>query len=102
MTQAETMLEMEMIEFIQEFCNKIGPRAPCSSEELAAANLFKEKAKKYCDDVVSETFYTHPGAYKAAFRVPVILYIVSLVLYWITPLLSLFVAILLILILKHL
>lgn len=99
MTQAETMLEMEMIEFIQEFCNKIGPRAPCSSEELAAANLFKEKAKKYCDDVVSETFYTHPGAYKAAFRVPVILYIVSLVLYWITPLLSLFVAILLILIL---
>ena len=74
MALAESNLEMEMKDFIQEFCDKIGPRAPCSSEELAAANLFKEKVKNYCEDVVNETFYTHPGAYKAAFRVPMIFY----------------------------
>jgi len=99
MTLVESKLEMEMKEFIQEFCDKIGPRAPCSSEELAAATLFKEKVKKYCDDVVSETFYTHPGAYKAAFRVPMILYFISLVLYWLIPWMSLLVAFILIIIL---
>ena len=99
MTGTGILLESEMREFIQDFCDKIGPRAPCSSEERAAANLFKEKMRKYCDDVASETFYTHPGAYKAAFRLPVILYLISLVLYWLIPWLSLIVAVILIFIL---
>jgi len=99
MSNTEAILEREMKEFIQEFCETIGPRAPCSSEEKAAANLFKEKMKKYCDDVVSETFFTHPGAYKAAFRVPMVLYLVSLVLYWFIPWLSLIVSTILIVIL---
>lgn len=99
MSNAESILEREMKEFVQEFCDKIGPRAPCSSEEMAAANLFKEKMNNYCDDVVIEPFSTHPGAYKAAFRVPMILYLVSLILYWLIPWLSLIVAFILILIL---
>ena len=99
MSNGEATLEKEMKEFIQEFCETIGPRAPCSSEEMAAANLLKEKMKSYCDDVVNETFITHPAAYKAAFRVPMVLYIVSLVLYWLIPWLSLIVSIILIIIL---
>jgi hypothetical protein len=88
-----------MREFIVEFCETIGPREPCSSEERAASKLFQEKMKKHCEDVVSETFLTHPGAYKAAFRVPMVLYFISLVLYWLIPWLSLIVSILLIIIL---
>ena len=99
MSGAEPILESKMKEFIEEFCNKLGPRAPCSSEELAAAKLFKEKMKKYCDDVACEPFYARPGAYKAAFRLPMILYIVSLFLYWMLPLVSLIVSFLSILIL---
>jgi len=99
MSNAKSMLEREMKEFIKEFCITIGPRPPCSSEEAAAANLFKEKLKIHCDDVVSETFSTHPGAYKAAFRVPMVLYLVSLVFYWLIPWLSLIVSIVLIIIL---
>ncbi|MHA1526962.1 MAG: hypothetical protein ACTSQD_08015, partial [Promethearchaeota archaeon] len=99
MSNTEAILEREMKEFIQEFCETIGPRAPCSSEERTAANLYKEKLKSHCDDVVSETFFTHPGAYKAAFRVPMVLYLVSLVLYWLIPWLSLIVSIISIIVL---
>ena len=99
MSNGEAILEKEMKEFIQEFCDKIGPRAPCSSEEMAASMLLKEKMENCCDDVVGETFFTHPGAYKAAFRVPMILYFASLVLYWLIPWLSLIVSLVLILVL---
>lgn len=51
MSNTEKELENEMNEFILEFCEKIGPRPPCSSEEREAAKLFRDKMKNYCDEV---------------------------------------------------
>ena len=85
----EKTLNLEMRDFIHEFCDKIGPRPPCSSNEAKAAQLFYDKIKLYCDEIEIEKFFTQPQAYKSAFRFPMILYILSIIFYWFYPLLSL-------------
>jgi len=87
--QLDQKLEIDIKEFISEFCMKVGPRPPCSSNEARAAQLFYDKIKNYCDEIVIEKFPTHPRAYKASFRFPMILYILSIIFYWFLPLLSL-------------
>jgi hypothetical protein len=82
-------IEKEINEFISEFCEKIGPRPPCSSNEARAAQLFYDKIKNYSDEIIIEKFHTHPQAYKASFRYPMILYILAIIFYWFLPLLSL-------------
>ncbi len=85
---------VEMKDFILEFCEKIGPRPPCSNNEAKAAKLFYNKLKALGYNVENERFIVHPGAYKASFRVPMILFILSVIFYWIYPLLSLIISIL--------
>lgn len=85
----EQKLEKEINDFISEFCEKIGPRPPCSSNEARAAQLFYDKIKNYSDEIIIEKFHTHPQAYKASFRYPMILYILSITFYWFLPSLSL-------------
>ena len=85
----EENLNLKMRDFILEFCDKIGPRPPCSSNEKKAAQLFYNKIKNYCDEIEIENFFAHPQAYKSAFRFPMILYILTIILYWFLPLLSL-------------
>lgn len=85
----EENLNLEMRDFILEFCDKIGPRPPCSSNETKAAQLFYDKIKTYCDEIEIEEFFAHPQAYKSAFRFPMILYILTIIFYWFLPLLSL-------------
>ena len=85
----EEKLKLEIKEFILEFCDKIGPRPPCSSNEVKAAQLFYDKIKNYSNEIQIENFSTHPQAYKSAFRFPMILYILSIIFYWFLPLLSL-------------
>ena len=92
--QLDQKLEIDIKEFISEFCEKIGPRPPCSSNEAKAAQLFYDKIKNYCDEIVIEKFHTHPGTYKASFRYPMVLYIFSIIFYWFLPLLSLILTIL--------
>lgn len=87
-------LEIDIKEFISEFCEKVGPRPPCSSNEARAAQLFYNKIKNYSDEIIIKKFYTHPHAYKASFRYPMILYILSIIFYWFLPLLSLILIIL--------
>ncbi len=82
----------DMKRFILEICESIGPRPPCSKAEAEGAKYFEENLKKYCDEVIIENFSTHPGAYKAAFRLPVILYIISLCFFWILPAISLIIS----------
>ena len=99
MLNTDLALEKEMHDFILEFCEKIGPRAPCSKEEREAAILFREKIKDHSDFTSQEMFHTNPGPYKAAYLVPMVLYFVSLVLYLFIPWLSLVVSIILLFIL---
>ena len=84
----------EMKDFILEFCEKVGPRSPCSNNESKAAKLFNSKLKSLGFNVITEEFSVHPGAYKASFRLPMILFIFSTLFYWIYPLISLIISIL--------
>ena len=90
----DELLIAEMKDFILEFCEKVGPRSPCSNNESKAAILFYNKLKALGYNVKIEEFTVHPGAYKASFRLPMILFILSIIFYWIYPLLSLIISIL--------
>jgi len=90
----DELLIVEMKDFILEFCEKVGPRSPCSNNESKAAKLFYNKLKALGYNVKIEEFTVHPGAYKASFRLPMILFILSIIFYWIYPLLSLIISIL--------
>ncbi|MFB0561923.1 MAG: M28 family metallopeptidase [Candidatus Lokiarchaeia archaeon] len=71
----------EIKEFIKLFCDEVGPRPPCSEQEAKAAKLLKKKFGEYCDKPSIESFTCRPGAYRAAFRWPIILYILSTISY---------------------
>lgn len=90
----DEQLISEMKDFILEFCEKVGPRSPCSRNESEAAKLFYNKLKSLGHEVKTEEFTVHPGAYKASFRLPMILFILSIIFYWIYPLLSLIISVL--------
>ncbi|MHA1431483.1 MAG: hypothetical protein ACTSRV_13985 [Candidatus Freyarchaeota archaeon] len=74
-------IQAEIKEFIGYFCEKVGPRPPCSVEEARAAKLLNKKIGEYCDETRIERFTCRPGAYRAAFRWPILLYILSTISY---------------------
>ncbi len=82
-------LEREIEQYIQEICKKVGPRPPCSKKEAELAELFRVKLEGLRSDVHIEKFFTHPGAYKVSFRLPIFFYFLSIGLFWYFPLLSL-------------
>ncbi|MEX2753083.1 MAG: M28 family metallopeptidase [Candidatus Freyarchaeota archaeon] len=71
----------EIEEFIKYFCDEVGPRPPCSEQEAKAAKLLKKKFDEYCDKTSLENFTCRPAAYRWVFRLPIILYILSVALY---------------------
>ncbi len=81
-----------MKSFITEICTTIGPRPPCSPQERACGQVLKQKLQDLCDEVTLERFVTHPHAYKAGFRLPMILYLLALFFYWGVPWASLILA----------
>ncbi len=81
-----------MKSFVTEVCTTIGPRPPCSPQELACGKVLEQKLQGRCDEVTLERFITHPQAYKAGFRVPMILYLLALAFYWGVPWASLILA----------
>ena len=69
-------------------CDRIGPRPPCSGAERRCAEYIRDEWKKYTDKTCLEVFTCHPDAYRASFRWPIALTIISLCLYHLIPLLS--------------
>lgn len=68
---------------IQDICDKIGPRSPCSKEEAECAVYIQNFFKKYTKVNGIEKFICHPGSYRAAFRIPTINLILTTISYWI-------------------
>lgn len=68
---------------IQDICEKIGPRAPCSEQEAACATYIENHFKSYTKNTGIEKFYCHPGSYRAAFRIPMINLMIATLSYWI-------------------
>ncbi|MBS7248972.1 MAG: M20/M25/M40 family metallo-hydrolase [Candidatus Freyarchaeota archaeon] len=79
----------EIKEFIEYFCDEVGPRPPCSEQEAKAARLMKKKFDEYCDKTSLENFTCRPAAYRWVFRLPIILYILSVALYVVSTYFSL-------------
>jgi hypothetical protein len=74
---------------IRWICDRIGPRPPCSEAERRCAEYIQEEWRKHTDETRLEVFTCHPAAYRAAFRWPIVLTLLSLCLYPLIPLLSL-------------
>lgn len=74
---------------IEWICESIGPRLPCSEAERKLAEYIKAQWEKLSDQTFLEEFTCHPDAYPATFRWPIALFIISLCLYHLLPLLSL-------------
>ena len=91
---SDKQIEKNMRDFISEICETIGPRKSCSENEAQLASYFREKIKEYCDEANIDNFFLHPGAYRAAFRIPMVLYLFSLIFYLFYPLISLILIIL--------
>lgn len=68
---------------IQDICDNIGPRSPCSKEEAECAVYIQNFFKKYSNITEIEKFNCHPGSYRAAFRIPTINLILTTISYWI-------------------
>lgn len=77
-----------MLDFIREVSETIGPRPACSKEEEKCAYLLQSKLDGLSDSVQIDKFYCHPGAYKASFRWPVLLYLISVPSYILLPIVS--------------
>ncbi|MFX0134531.1 MAG: M28 family metallopeptidase [Candidatus Hodarchaeota archaeon] len=80
--EQENEIKKHMRFIIQDICDKIGPRAPCSQKEAECANYIENELKKYTEDTRIENFYCHPGSYKATFRIPMLNLIISTIFYW--------------------
>jgi aminopeptidase YwaD len=82
-----------MFGFIKEVCETIGPRRPCSIEEKQSTEFLVKQLGKYCDEAWPDDFFCRPGAYRVMFHWPILFYICALPFLFFFPLISLFVAI---------
>jgi Peptidase family M28 len=84
---------------IETICERIGPRPPCSEQERKLGEYIQAHWNKLSDQTFLEAFTCHPDAYPATFRWPIALFILSLCLVHLLPLLSLLCSIVSVLIL---
>lgn len=81
--EAEDITTEYMRFIIQDICDKIGPRPPCSEKEAECAEYIEKEFEKYTNETKIEKFHCHPGSYKAQYRIPMINLIISTIFYWI-------------------
>ncbi|MHA1403430.1 MAG: M28 family metallopeptidase [Candidatus Helarchaeota archaeon] len=82
MEEKET-IKQQMQFIIQDICDKIGPRPPCSDQEAQAAMYIENELKKCVDETKIENFHCHPGYYQRMFQLPMINLVIATVVYWI-------------------
>jgi hypothetical protein len=85
---AKEQTTRKMRDHIRWICERIGPRPPCSEAERKCAEYIRSEWAKHADRAWLEEFFCHPGAYAAAFRWPVALFLVALCLYPVAPVAS--------------
>ncbi|MHA1649837.1 MAG: M28 family metallopeptidase [Candidatus Helarchaeota archaeon] len=68
---------------IQDICEKIGPRPPCSAQETLCASYIRKELEKNLSTAKIEEFYCHPGSYKVQFQIPIASLLIAIVCYWI-------------------
>ena len=78
----------KMRDHIRWVCDRIGPRLPCSDAEGKCAEYIRNEWAKHTGETCQEDFTCHPGAYPAAFRWPIALFLLALCLYPLAPFFS--------------
>lgn len=78
-----------MYGLIDRVMKEIGPRESCSEAEKRLGDLFAEEIRSVCDRLEKERFSCSPKAFLSFFPFLVAGYLVSLVLYYVLPPLSL-------------
>lgn len=91
--------ESFMFNFIKDICNEVGPRPYFTEKEAEGAEYVKNRFKKYVDDVELEKFYVKQAPTIFSFKVAVIVYIISTILYIFIPICSLILMIFMIIVL---
>lgn len=54
----------QLLDFVVEICNKVGPRPPGSEAETKAAEIVADRLRRFCDVLVVEEFVTCPRFFK--------------------------------------
>ncbi len=78
----ETRIKDYMRHIIQDICEKIGPRPPCSPEEAKCAHYIEEELRKYTSKARTEEFQCHPRSYRIQYQIPSISMIMVTIFYW--------------------
>lgn len=79
--------EAEMIRFMQDVLEGIGPRPSCSAEEQALGDRLAERWATTCDAVEQHRFTCRPAAFMGVFPYAVALYLGGLLFFaWLPPL----------------
>ena len=73
-----------MYDFIVDICEKIGPRASGTEQEILAGNKIEEGLKKYCEEVHQEGYISSPHAFLGGIRYGAELVSIAIIFYWIT------------------
>lgn len=68
---------------MQDICDNIGPRAPCSEEEAQCAIYIQDELAKHAIQAGIEKFSCHPGSYKATFKIEMLAVVFSTIFYWV-------------------
>ena len=74
-----------MYSIIQKIIDDCGCRMPCSPQEAEAAQIIKNELEKTCDEVIIEPFKCHPRAFLGWIRIDIVLILISLMLFFLTP-----------------
>ncbi len=76
------------MDIIHEIIKKIGPRPVSSANERKAGQIIKSQFNKYCDIALEEKFYCNPGSENVWMFVLLVLYLIALLSYFSSPIIS--------------
>ena len=77
-----------MYNLVEKIVDEVGPRMPCSPQELAGAHIIKRELEKSCDAVHIENFSCHPKAFLGWIKLILVMVIVSMMLYFTSQIIS--------------
>ena len=75
----------QLLDFVVEICDKVGPRPPSSEAEAKTAGIIADRLRRFCDEVVVEEFVTCPRVLQTLIDFVVYSYVIALVLYLFFP-----------------
>ncbi|MFX0004811.1 MAG: M28 family metallopeptidase [Candidatus Hodarchaeota archaeon] len=70
-----------MYNLVEKIVEEIGPRMPCSPQEIKASNVVKSELEQTCDEVVVESFTCHPKAFLGWIKIILVMTVISMMFY---------------------